>query len=168
MLTRIIPVCDLREGIIEMFGGEIVSVIVASEGIEAPGAGEVQAVQMHQFSIRTINDFAGFKGEGAMVQSGEELSGPRFKFFIGEDLAHDVHFLQTGRQKIVAAGFPGDRAVLIFEVKTSCAFLNRGFKGVISHGHRIIIGETEAKGGVCVFAYPNGIDEFGEIVLVAL
>gem|GEM_PF-6737524 len=139
-----------------------------NDAIKAPGAAEVQTVEVDELPVLAVGDLSWGEGEFAVTELREKILQPDGEFFPGKNPAHDVGLFKAWRKKIETARLPGHRAALIGQKKVLRPRFYEILELPVSGRLCIIPSEAKTECGIAVFADADGIEKLRQKFQVPL
>ncbi len=132
----------------------------------APGAAEIDAVQVGDLAVGGIGDQRGAEQRRrlAVRQAGQEPPEPAAELSLRQHPAHQLRFHQRRGQEVVARRLPG-LAVRVVREPGLCARRDQPGEVVVTAGLRIVAGQRQGEGRVRVGSGADRIGQLGQIGL---
>lgn len=129
-----------------------------------PGAIKIQPDEVDEMAVfKVAHGDRG--GEVSEVESGEEFLKPSAVVGRREDAAHEVGFVETGREEVISARFVADGIGDVFEVEGLCFLYKEGFEFGIAGGAGPVEHLREGEGGFGMEATADGPVELRKVGL---
>lgn len=174
MLAAIVTRRDVREtfaGVMLGGGDEGGAVrIVHGEGggdaIHAPGAAEIESVEVDELQVASVGDNGG--GEQSRWEFGEEAMEPVREIVGRQDARHQVRFDQRRGEEVRAARFVRGGDVFVAGEVVETTAHEQGLEFGVTDGAGVVEREGETEGSVSVCADADGVSLFRKKIKIAV